>query len=110
MLIADDVKTQDLTVHLLKAWAPFREEVHESFLVRTEDPKAVVQRIRMQISRIRKRATNQGKRPARFVTKYNSYPWTDYKNGIHYTCIVMWVTIPSHVILTEIFEEVLNEK
>ena len=76
------------------------------FLVPAGCATAVVQRLRVALSRSRKRNQKAGKKTKEFTLRHEVYPYT--QSGRRHDCIVMWVErSPYHLhreILTDLLE------
>jgi len=67
---------------------------------------AVVQRLRVALSRSRKRHEAKGSKVAEFTLCHAIYPYT--KNGKRHDCIVMWTEKTHHHIEREILDDLLE--
>lgn len=79
-------KTQELMAHILSYAL---QGARVQFLCDPAAGPAVVQRLRVALSRSRERNKSRGKKINEFSLKAECYPYT--KDGIRHDCVVMWV-------------------
>lgn len=77
------------------------------FLVRAGGGAACAQRMRVELSRSRKRHKQAGRSYKEFTLKHQCYPYT--KEGIRYDCVVMWIEIRRTHRLREILKDTLKD-
>ncbi len=77
------------------------------FLVDPRSPDAVVQRLRVALSRSRNRNRNLGRKVEEFTLRHEIYPYTD-AGGIRHACIVMWIEKQKHHMTREILDDLME--
>lgn len=78
------------------------------FLVAPGTGGAVVQRMRVALSRSRARQKKRGKNYKEFTLRHDCYPYTT-ESGKRYDCIVMWIERRRHHRLKEILTDTLKD-
>lgn len=77
-----------------------------SFLTDPGAGSAVVQRMRVALSRSRARNKARGRAVSEFTLKHEIYPYT--KDGKRHDCVVMWIQKFPHHSRRELLDDILN--
>lgn len=96
-------KTDELLAHVL-VYAKSGERVQ--FLVDPSAGPAIVQRMRVALSRSRKRNQSRGKPIDEFTLQHEIYPHT--KEGKRYDCVVMWTEKHLHHRTRELLDDLVE--
>jgi len=99
-------KTTELLARLLNHCA-CGERVQ--FLVAAGDGLKVVQRLRVALSRSRKRNEGRGVKVKRFTLRHTIYPYTT-REGKRHDCIVVWVEQEIHHKSREILDDLMERE
>jgi hypothetical protein len=95
------------TEALLKEAMPWmNRQARVSFLVPAGMGVPWIQRIRVKISRIRKKLESRGKKYRHFNLRSTIHPYTH--EGIRYDCVTMWTTQNATQESIELLEEMLG--
>lgn len=96
-------KTSDLLGHIL-----YNCKIHGrvQFLVDAGQGEAVVQRLRVALSRSRKRNLRAGKLTQEFTLRHQSYPYS--LDGRRKECLVMWTEKNQHHVVREILDDLVE--
>lgn len=78
------------------------------FLADPSAGEAVVQRLRVALSRSRNRNRDRGRLVSEFTLRNSIYPFT--KEGKRYDCIVMWTEKNQHHVAREILDDLLERE
>jgi len=107
MTIWIDPSKADKTTHLLVEILTHSKAGHRAqFLVSPSAGEAVVQRLRVALSRSRKRNEDSGKKIDEFTLRHEIYPYT--QEGKRYDCIVMWTEKNQHHVIRETLDDLLE--
>lgn len=74
------------------------------FLTHDGDGLAMVARIRVMMSRARKKMKRQGKKMVHFSLHHSVNPWTE--NGKRHDCVILWSSRSDSHKINELLEEV----
>lgn len=85
-----------------------REGERVSFLCEPGTGRLIVARVRVKISRKRGEMEAKGKKPKRFRLGSTIHPETH--EGKRYDCVVFWVAIHEHHIMSEMLEDIMLEQ
>ena len=83
-----------------------KQEARVRFLCPASEGAAVAQRIRVMISRNRKKLIAKGKKPRRFRLHSAIYPHTE--GGIRFDCVIMWQSVNDVHMMTQDLEDLLT--
>lgn len=76
------------------------------FLVEPRAAPFVVQRLRVALSRSRKRNKQHGRKVSEFTLRHTIHPYTD--KGKRHSCIVMWTERQSHHKQRELLDDLME--
>lgn len=77
------------------------------FLVEPRAAAAVVQRLRVALSRSRNRNKSQGKKIEEFTLRHSIHPHTSL-DGKRHSCIVMWTEKEQHHVVREMLDDLME--
>lgn len=76
------------------------------FLCDASSGENVVQRIRVMMSRARKKLKAKGRRLQHFTVHHNVIPWTE--GGKRHDCVIMWTSRSDSHLHNELLEDLLS--
>lgn len=77
------------------------------FLVEPRADSHVVQRLRVALSRSRKRNKKAGRKVSEFTLRHSIHPHTG-RDGKRHSCIVMWIERQSHHVQRELLDDLME--
>lgn len=103
-----ELSTREMLATLLRHAVIEGEEVR--FFTPRGEAKALMQRVRMELSRSRQRNERRGKKLLRFTLHQSIYPWTDHVNGERRDRVLVHSTrSPTHEKL-ELLDDLIERK
>lgn len=106
MIQSEDYKTtNELLAQVLTHCKQTNEAVQ--FLTDAGAGDAVVQRLRVALTRSRNRHRSLGRKVAVFTLRHSIYPYTD-KSGKRHSCVVMWIEKERHHEIREMVDDLLE--
>lgn len=107
MTISIDASKIQKTVELLgQVLYACKQGDRVQFLVDAGAGPAVVQRMRVALSRSRKRNESKGKKIDEFTLHHSVYPYT--QQGKRHDCIVMWIEKNRHHHMRELLDDLVE--
>ncbi len=81
---------------------------HIQFLAPAGEGDSIAQRMRVMISRKRKKLDAKGGKPKRFMLRSDIYNYTERGTGKRFDCVVMWVEMRGTDHMTQDLEDLLQ--
>lgn len=96
-----------LTKHLMATIMPsVKQGQRVMFLVPAGDGEKMVQRIRVMMSRARKKLKRQGKKMTHFTLNHSVTPWTEH--GTRYDAVYLWSSRRESHEVNELLEDIFR--
>lgn len=83
-----------------------KDDQRVQFLVEPRADSHVVQRLRVALSRSRKRNKRNGRKVSEFTLRHSIHPFT--KDGKRHSCIVMWIEKQPHHVQRELLDDIMQ--
>lgn len=96
-------KTETLLVQVL---TPILADTRVRFLCESGEGEAVAQRLRVMLSRLRKKLEANGKKQKKF--RLHSSVHTETHEGKRYDCVVMWRSVNEIHVMSQELEDLLG--
>lgn len=84
---AESLSTRELLAKIYTATVA--EQTPAKFLCQRNTGKAIMARVRMELTRARNRMEQRGRRYTRFTLTQNIIPWTDPARGNTFDCVIL---------------------
>lgn len=103
---ADELSTRNLLGAIIKD--TLKQQGSVKFLVARGQGQATMSRVRMELTRTRKRLEKAGRNPARFTLKQTIIPWTE--SGKTHDCVIVRCVKNSTHANMELLEDMISAK